>query len=480
MADACDAPGAGASEAKKKHTYTAPFAFLFCCRWPRAVCAIIPVAVDSMSKRIIDPRDELQKKLKWLMLLRLVFTAFLLGSTILLQFRENPSSDHNPLVYLYYLVGGIFGLSFLYSSILRHGTRLEHLARAQTSLDTIVVTLIIYLTGGFYSVFSFLYLVVIIYSSILLYKRWGLMMAALSVMQYGVLIVLECYNLLNPFTVEGAAALAQFNLNYALYKIIFTSVACFAVALLSGILSEQTRKTKKELLAMEDHVRRVEKMASMGEMAAGLAHEIKNPLASLAGSIQLLREELDYHPDHDRLMQIVLRETDRLSALVTNFLLFARPPASRPEKIVLDSALNEIIALFEKDHSLAGKVTISKQLIPNIWVKFDPMHLRQIIWNLLLNAAEAISDKGHVAIRMSNGKANQVGICISDNGCGMSEDTMRSIFDPFFTTKSKGTGLGLSIVHRILESYDGRLRVESAIGQGSAFSMTLKRCQADR
>lgn len=427
----------------------------------------------------LESRDELQKKLNWLMFLRLVFTAFLLSSTILLQFRENPSTDHNSLIYLYYLVGGIFALSFFYSILLRYGIRLDHFARIQTSLDTFVVTLIIYLTGGFYSVFSFLYLVVIIYSSILLYKPWGLMMACLSVIQYGALIAFEYYHLLNPFAVEEISAPAHFNWSYALYKVMFTAVACSAVALLSGLLSEQARKTKKELLAMEDHVRRVQKMASMGEMAAGLAHEIKNPLASLAGSIQLLRDELDYNPDHEKLMQIVLRETDRLSALVNNFLLFARPPASRPEKIELNATLNEIITLFEKDNSLSEKVAITKQLIPGIWVKFDPMHLRQVIWNLLLNAAEAIPDKGKVGIQMSHAKSNQVHIVISDNGCGMSETTMRSIFDPFFTTKSKGTGLGLSIVHRILESYNGRLSVESAIGRGSNFTLTLKRCPAD-
>ncbi len=106
------------------------------------------------------------------------------------------------------------------------------------------------------------------------------------------------------------------------YKVMFISVAALAMALLSGLLTEQNRKTQKELKAMENHLKRVEKMAYMGEMAAGLAHEIKNPLASVVGSIQLLKDESDYDAGHQRLMDIILRETDRLGTLVNDFLFF--------------------------------------------------------------------------------------------------------------------------------------------------------------
>ena len=112
---------------------------------------------------------------------------------------------------------------------------------------------------------------------------------------------------------------------------------------------------------MEGHIKRVEKMAAIGEMAAGLAHEIKNPLASLTGSIQLFREEIHCEPDHDRLMQIILREADRLSALANNFLLYARPPAAKVEAIELDRVLVETTELFEKDASNDGRITTTKK-----------------------------------------------------------------------------------------------------------------------
>jgi two-component system sensor histidine kinase PilS (NtrC family) len=219
-------------------------------------------------------------------------------------------------------------------------------------------------------------------------------------------------------------------------------------------------------------------MAAIGEMAAGLAHEIKNPLASLSGSIQLLREDMHYDPDHDRLMQIILREADRLSSLVTNFLLYARPPAGKVEVIELDKALIETAELFEKDGSTDGRISTAKKIAPDVWIAMDPVHLRQILWNLLLNAAEAIDGDGNITIEMYPAKNKHACVKISDTGCGMPLEILKSIFDPFFTTKSSGTGLGLSIVHRILEAYDSHLDVESEVNNGTIFTLRFKQIEA--
>jgi two-component system sensor histidine kinase HydH len=212
-------------------------------------------------------------------------------------------------------------------------------------------------------------------------------------------------------------------------------------------------------------------------MGAGLAHEIKNPLASLTGSIQLLREELNYDYDHDRLMKIVLREADRLSSLVNNFLLFAKPPAGKIESIQLDRALTETVELFEKDHTCLDRITIKKDISPDIWIEMDAQHLRQVLWNLLLNAAEAIDEQGSIDIKLYLLKGEIACIEITDDGCGMSNETLDSIFDPFFTTKKSGTGLGLSIVHGILDSYGSRLEVKSRLDTGTTFTMRLRRLE---
>jgi two-component system sensor histidine kinase PilS (NtrC family) len=408
------------------------------------------------------------------MFFRLLFTSLLLGSTIILQLSESPSPLARPLLVLYGLIAVIFLLSIIYALILPRVKRGLIFAYLQIAIDTFVVTLIIFVTGSFASIFSFLYLVVIIYSSMLLFRKGIMIMAALCSIQYGIMVDLEYYGFVNPLFLEGGLTAQNYPGSHVVFKILIIMVACFAVAFLSSLLSEQVRKTKNELLALEERVKRVEKLAYMGEMAAGMAHEIKNPLASLAGSIQILREEIRYNSEHDKLMQIVLRETDRLGALVYSFLLFAKPPAAKFEKIRLDHALAETVKLFEKDSSSSGRILIVKDLASDIWIEMDPIHLHQVIWNLLLNAAESIDGNGRIEVKMNPLKPNFAEINISDNGCGMSQELLKSIFDPFFTTKSSGTGLGLSIVHSILESYNTWLDVDSYVDAGTTITLRLK------
>jgi two-component system sensor histidine kinase HydH len=302
-----------------------------------------------------------------------------------------------------------------------------------------------------------------------------MIMAALCSIQYGVLVDLEYFGVISPYFSKDSGIIGNYTWDFVFFKVMITMVACFAVAFLSGLLAEQLRRTKKELSAIKDRIARVEKMAYLGEMAAGMTHEIKNPLASLAGSIQILRKEIPYNSEHDKLMRIVLRETDRLTALVNNFLMFAKPPKGKIEKVNLESALTEAIKLFEKNQNTSSKVSIIGDLSPNLWVEMDPVHLRQIMWNMLLNAAEAIESEGLIKVKTYPYKQNFACIEVDDNGCGMTKTLVQSIFDPFFTTKPSGTGLGLSIVHRILESYNSWLDVDSEVGKGTRFTWKLNR-----
>ncbi|MEJ2476657.1 MAG: ATP-binding protein [Desulfobacterales bacterium] len=414
-------------------------------------------------------------RLKWLMLARVLFTTLLLGSTIVLQLGVAASPLAPGMLVLYGLIVSIFFLSFLYTLLLGRVASVVAFAYVQIGLDTVIVSLVIYVTGNYSSIFSFLYLVVIIYSSMLLYRRGSMIISLLCSAQYTFLVISEYRGVLKPFEIEDGLAAGNGDLNQVFYKILITIFGCFAVAFLSSLLAEQARKSRKELWAMEDQVRRVEKMAAVGEMAAGLAHEIKNPLASMTGSIQILRDGVHLDPDHARLMHIVLREADRLSSLVNNFLLFARPPAGKIERIELDKAVAETVELFERDASCRGRISIQKDFKTGLFVDMDQVHLRQVLWNLLLNASEAINGSGTIAIRLYPTKPHRACIEVTDDGCGMSNDTIKSIFDPFFTTKPNGTGLGLSIVHSIIESYDSRLEVGSRQGDGTTFSFRLKR-----
>ncbi|MCU0585408.1 MAG: ATP-binding protein [Desulfobacterales bacterium] len=425
----------------------------------------------------MSPEGDLKNKLWKLIAARILFSSLLLGSTLFLQFNRAGSLEAAPLAVLYGLTACIFMLSAGYALALLRLRRYRVFAYLQTIVDTALVTVILLVTGGFSSPFSFLYLVVIVTSSLLLPRRGTVLVAALCSVQFGLLADFEYYGLLAWF--DGPETLSAYAAGWdqVATQIVTILAACIVVAFLSSFLADQAVRTRRELRVMEAHVKRVEKMAGVGEMAAGLAHEIKNPLAGLAGAIQLLREEIRYDPDHDRLMQIILREADRLSALVGNFLLYAKPPVGQSEPIDLHRALRETVELFGKKGTLNGRVSTTLKAEPGIWVGMDPGHLRQVLWNLLINAADAIEGPGRIRVELSAGKDRSACLKIADSGGGMPPETLASIFDPFFTTKANGTGLGLSIVHRILEAYDCRLDVESAPGQGTTFSLHFRQIE---
>ncbi len=420
------------------------------------------------------PDRELYEKLKAIMMMRLVFSTVLLGSTTVLHLRESPSPLARPLLFLYGLIAAVFLLSLVYAVILERIAKLRLFAYFQAGIDTLIITFIVYITGSFSSVFSFLYLLVIIYVHLLPFERIGFLMAGLASLQYGLLVDLEYFGILAPLDPSPYQGAARFVWNQVFFKVAITMAACFCVATLGRLLAAQSRKHREQAKAMEDRARRMEKLAAVGEMAAGLAHEIKNPLASLKGSIQMMSEELPLDKTSEKLMQIVLREADRMGTLVNNFLMFARPPAARRQAIELGGTLDEILDLFERDRVCAQRITFSRRLAPGTWIDMDPVHLRQVFWNLLVNAAESIAGTGRIDVDMLPLKSGRVEVRIRDTGGGIPPECRASIFDPFFSTKADGTGLGLSIVHRILDTYGVWLDYESQVGAGTTFRLTFQ------
>jgi len=421
---------------------------------------------------------DLYRKIKWLIFFRALFAGVLLGSALIaiIQPGTNLALLGLPLVYLLAMAVGLLLFSVVCAVVLPRIKRLVAFAYFQTALDTLFVTFIIFVTGAFSSFFLFLYLVVIIYTTMVIYRRGGMFIATLCILQFGILTGLEYFNLIQPSGFEPSALMIHYDWQYVVYRLLITAGAFYAVAFLSGYLSEQERSAKKELWAMEDQMKRVERLAAVGEMAAGLTHEIKNPLASLSGSIQMLKESVPYDPAHDKLMQIALREADRLSALVTEFLMFARPRPGKVQQVRLDWALEETVSLFRADPKYNDSISVRTELNQPLTVEIDPEQLRQVIWNLLNNAAESISGpEGRINIALYPLKRRYVCISIEDNGCGIPDEIINSIFDPFFSTKPKGTGLGLSIVQRIIGSYGGLIDIQTTPGKGTRVTVKLRR-----
>ena len=236
------------------------------------------------------------------------------------------------------------------------------------------------------------------------------------------------------------------------------------------------------LREMEEALRRDERMKALGEISVGIAHEIRNPLASISGSIQLLKDDIEVSGDDKRLMDIILRETDRLNRLITDYLLFAKPAKELRELVDISCIISETIEVF-RNCPEASKITIEDSLSESFRLYGDPRQLGQVFWNLFLNAAHAMEDGGRLTVkagytrragmlRMEAG-AGYAEVIIADTGKGISPADIGRVFDPFFSTKDRGTGLGLSIVHRIIESHNGTIEVSSAEGRGTTFRILL-------
>ncbi len=220
------------------------------------------------------------------------------------------------------------------------------------------------------------------------------------------------------------------------------------------------------LRQMEAAIAREERLGAVGRLAASLAHEIRNPLASLSGSVQLMKES-EASPLHD----IVLREVRRLNELVEEFLDTSRPVRLDPQQHDVGGIIGDVVASFRNDARYRGRRVLRTHAEAGLpRVRMDGGRFRQVLWNLLLNAAEATPDFGTIEVQAELVEDELV-VRVRDDGVGMPEDTLRKIFDPFYTTRSGGTGLGLANVERVVRAHDGRVDVQSVPGEGSTFTL---------
>jgi len=221
-----------------------------------------------------------------------------------------------------------------------------------------------------------------------------------------------------------------------------------------------------ELKRLEQHARRAERMATVGQLAAGVAHEIRNPMASISGSIELLRQSPQTSEEDRTLMSIVQREVQRLNVLIGDLLDYANPRAKQTVDFDLGSLVDETVQVARGDQNFAD-VELTAMVDHPLPIHADPAKLRQVVWNLVRNAADAASAGGkHVRVearRVDGG----VRIVVEDDGTGIPESLVGRIFDPFVTTKQKGTGLGLATCHAIVAEHGGRIDVETEVGKGT-------------
>jgi two-component system sensor histidine kinase PilS (NtrC family) len=227
-----------------------------------------------------------------------------------------------------------------------------------------------------------------------------------------------------------------------------------------------------DLRRLEGHVQRAERLATVGQLAAGIAHEIRNPLASISGSVELLRSSPQTSDDDRTLMTIVHREIQRLNVLIGDLLDYANPRPKEAVDFDLAVLIAETLQVARGDDKFSA-VELTSEVPPRLSISADPSKLRQVLWNLLRNAADAAADGGkHVRVAAASEHDCTV-IVVEDDGPGIPRDQISRIFDPFFTTKRRGTGLGLATCHAVVAEHGGRIDVDSSSGKGTRMIVRL-------
>jgi two-component system sensor histidine kinase PilS (NtrC family) len=228
-----------------------------------------------------------------------------------------------------------------------------------------------------------------------------------------------------------------------------------------------------EFKKLERDARLQQRLAAVGEMAAGIAHEIRNPLASMSGSIQILRHELPLSAEQEQLMDIVLRESERLNTTIGSFLAYARPQRFSIERFDVRRALNDAALLLRNSADVQNDHVIDVDVPETaLWYEADEGQIKQIVWNLATNGLRAMPDGGRLLLKAEMGLDGVV-ITVSDEGVGIPASDLDGLFQPFHGRFVKGSGLGLAIVHRIVTDYNGEIQVNSLPGAGTTVAVHL-------
>ena len=541
----------------------------------------------------------LRRNVAWLIAIRVVISTILLGSATFMRVTVPGSFAVDPF---FFLIGLTYALTIGYALALPFIERHRWLVDLQLGVDALLVSAFIYFTGGITSYFTSLYVLPVIAASTIQFRRGGLLVATLSTVLYGGLVLAQY---LAASGLRADPWLASYSLSLpagsvARYTVALNVFGLFAVALLGGSLANSLRSAGAQLqqasteiadlqalnqhvidslpsgLATTDEALRIltfnrgaesitgvpcsaavgrgidavlqlsapvmesiqsdlrskgtrrrhefryrpedsrgdleigltathletpggragllftfqdvtaikklerdaaiqQRLAAVGEMAAGIAHEIRNPLASMSGSIQILRQELPLSTEQEQLMDIVLRESERLNTTIRSFLAYARPQRFQIARFDVRRALNDTALLLRNSaevlegHEIAVEVPATE-----LWYEADEGQIKQIIWNLATNGLRAMARGGRLRlVGAFEPSSDGVVLTVRDDGIGIPPEELDALFQPFHGTFAKGSGLGLAIVHRIVSDYNGEIQVSSQPGSGTTVSVRL-------
>jgi two-component system sensor histidine kinase HydH len=414
----------------------------------------------------------LPRRLAWLTFARVLFLALALTLVGLFYLRDvYDIGSYTLRVSLATLVVA-FALAAAYALVLRSGRRLERLADLQLVLDQVTWTVVAYLTGGATSGATSFYGLSCLVGASLTGMRGASVAAVAGAISYGGLVLaLQRKWLLPP--PDQPPSLYALSSDELWFYLLVTLLVLVVVSLLSGTLAERLRWTGGALVLATARADQAERMAGLGRLAAGLAHEIRNPLGAIAGSIQLLKTVSSLSEEDRRLCDIIQREAARLNDLVTDMVDLSRP--RKPLLAAVDAAAiaREVVELSAASGRGVSDVHIQYEGVDVASVQADGAQLRQLIWNLVRNAVQASRPGEAVLVRVQPNEQGQLELRVSDGGAGIDDSAKERLFDAFFTTRSQGTGVGLAVVKRIADEHKFPIHVESEAGLGATFRVTL-------
>jgi two-component system sensor histidine kinase HydH len=424
--------------------------------------------------RSAEPDHPLAIRLAWITALRLAFLVLLLGATATLYLRGELERFPFSLRVVFATIGAGFALAAVYGLVLRSGRRLLTLAWAQIVLDQLTWTAIVYVSGGATSGATSFYALTCLLGAVLVGVRGALFAAALGIGLYALLCAgfHFAWILPPPDQVAETYAIGAQELTYPL---LLNALGVSVVALLAGYLADRLRLTGGALAVATARVVEAERLALLGRIAAGLAHEIRNPLGSITGSIEMLRESPALSDEDRRLCEIIQREARRLNDLVGDMVDLSKPRAPRSEATDIAALARELVALATNAERGSDVKVRYEGPEREALARCDSAQMRQVLWNLVRNAIQASSAGAEVVVRVSSDDAH-VDLRVDDKGHGVPAGAR--IFDDFFTTRTHGAGIGLAVVRRIVDDHAPmgvRLTVDEPSGGGASFRVTLSR-----
>jgi two-component system sensor histidine kinase PilS (NtrC family) len=418
---------------------------------------------DVMMKDTVD-----KKNLLWMILNRTVVVTMLLVLALIIGYS---ASFNFPLVPFVYVVLAAYGLSVMFLGLLLWDRHYVFQAYGQVVADILLVTAVVYASGGVSSPAYILYLMPIIEAGLIISGKASFLAAGLAAVFLGGVVDLVYLGLIRPLSPELQE---PFTLGSVIYGIIIAWGTFFLVAFLMNLLSSRLKKARQALAAAQKELLVRERLAEAGRVSAALAHEIRNPLAAISGSTQVLKKSIKLNREQQELMDIIIKESERLSRTLDQFLDYALPGREVYSDVNLSDALEETLKLLKAGGELNGNIRIEGNFPErDVMMHASAGQMKQLFLNIIKNAIRAMKDGGVLKVDFDRQEDGRVRIRISDTGCGMTREELENLFAPFYSRFEGGRGLGLAVVRRIVEDYDGGIEVRSEPDRGTEVIMTF-------